>query len=825
MSGTFGPLLRQARRKSGLTQEDLAAASGLSVEGISLLERGVRTRPRGSTVALIVEALDLPAEDASALRIAAVEGDTSTEPEVPIDLKPSQTPSATSRPARELPPLPAHLVGRDADLKRLEALAQGSGPVIALVGLGGVGKSALAISLAHQISHHFPDGVIYLDLRGTDRSERLGPLPALRSMMASIGADPYSLPLDIERASASWRSATAGQRFLLVLDDAADLHQVQPLLPSPGGTVLLTSRRGLAAGHLDMQQHEVTPLSQEDARSLLLELASARSASEARPGEDEESDLHALADRCHGLPLALRMIGARLTSRSHWPARYLLERIDSAGGNLLDFTIGDLSLRQTLVTSVEELDASSDPTDILAYQVFLALGLIPGGPVSLTVIGCLVGLDDLAVDPVVERLVEVRLLEPGSQPGTYVMHNVLRSVAQDLAGGCAAEFVEEVRSRLIALFSGLAWRTRELARPTPVAFAVTELTAPAPPNWSRERCMGELAAHAEIWHAITRSAEGAKPTIRQAVARMTMGLITFFIAEADTAGWPDQLTAALVALADDTQPEAAWLHVDLALALSGNGDQSRATESAAHARGLAQRNGDIQCMCWARIAESLALSRDGNIEQARASLREVRDLAITIGDLRVEAAAWRDLTVLEHGAGQMAAAVEAGEKALRLYLQVGAERGVVMAQINLGVVLRDAEHHELAQPLLQQALTGAREIGDRALTTEALDELGHWHNLRGDCEGAVGLLHEGLDLVDEEGGRQWEARIRVRLACALQELGREDEASAHWAAAADVHLARGELEEAARAANQVAAGGARLRLIPGDVEPGQRSSG
>lgn len=817
MSESFGSLLRQERRRSGLTQEHLAGTTGLSVEGISLLERGIRRQPRPSTVTLLVEALSLSGEAAEAFRVAAAVENTADEADDPDHPTPDSSP--VGRVARELPAAPSRLIGRAQELGAARRLVQEE-RIVALVGLGGVGKSALALTVAHEISDSYADGAVHLDLRGTDRSERLAHLPALRALMASIGEDPDGLPLDVGRAGAAWRSVTSQRRILLVLDDAADLHQIEPLLPSAGSTVLVTARRNIAAGHFDIAQLDVAPLSGQDSRTLLHDLTEHRV---RRPSEQPALDQ--LADRCHGLPLALRMVAARLTSRSHWPADYFVERIDAAGGDLLDFETGTLSLRKTLVTSVEELDASDDPIDREASRTFRALGLIPGGPVSLAVVGSLIDADDREAERIVERLVEVRLLEPGRRPGTYVMHNVMRSVARDLAAQFAGDLTDEVRGRMIGFFNALAWQTRELSRPTPAWIDLAEMTAAVPPGWSRDHCLDEIAAHAEIWQAITRSAAAGSPELRSSVARMSMGLITYFVARADTAGWPDQLTAALEAVGGRDHPEVAWLGQDLALALSGNGEYDRAAETAATALEIAQRLGDVQCMSWAKLTHALALSRGGHPSRARVLLEEVRTLANAVGDARLEAAAWRDMTILNQRVGRLEDAVDTGEKSLRLYQQVGSERGVAMGQINLGTALRDLGRLDLARPLLEDAVASAQAVGDRALTTEALDELGRWHHVYGDCEGAVRLLHKGLDLVDENGGRQWEARIRERLAEALHRLGRDDEATTHWAAAAQVHISRGEWTEAADAATRADPSSPRLRLVPSDAEPAHRSSG
>lgn len=808
MAEEFGPLLRRTRRRSGLTQEDLAGASGLSVEGISLLERGVRRQPRRSTLQLLIQAMDLSEKDAAALRLAAEAEEEGEE----------QAPAQSPR-ARELPAAPSALFGRSADLAELRALvSQNPERPVALTGLGGVGKSALALELAHELADDYPDGLLYMDLRGTDLQERLGRLSALRALMVSLGEDPELLPRDVQRASALWRSATAERRILMLLDDVADLRQAEPLLPAHGSAVIMTSRKDLGAGSVEVAQHHLAPLKRRTARDMLRALATGR-------GPQEGEALDELADRCHGLPLAIRMVGARLTSRSRWPADYFISRIEASGGNLLDLEVGALSLRKTLVTSFEELWDSADPVDAQAAQLFLALGLIPGGPVSLTVAGCLVGVNDQEADHAVERLVEVSLLDAGPRPGTYVMHNLLREVARELAAqNLTAKSADEVRGRLIARFTALAWRTRNIARPTPRSIDLDRLTAACPPGWSEEQCLLEIAQHSKIWQALTKSAATAPEEMRVSVARLTLGLITYFVTQVDAAGWVDQLYGALQAIAEDGCTESPWLRQDLALALSGDGNHDLALEAASTARDEALELGDDQCLGWARMALSLTLSRSGRPGEARREAEAVHELAAAIDDPRLEAASWRDLTILHQDAGRTAEAIHAGKRALQLYEQVGAPRGVVMARINLGVVLRDSDAIDLAGPMLEAAVGGARAADDRSLTTEALDELGQWHALRDNTDIAVSMWRQALPLVDQRGSRQREARIRTRLAEALQRLGHQDEATEQLATAAQVHLSRGEWQEAAEAARQADRRHHRLRLVP-DSPPARRTSG
>jgi transcriptional regulator with XRE-family HTH domain len=233
-AGTFGRLLRRFRASAGLSQEALAARSGLSRDAISMLERGVRSAPRPSTVRLLAGALRLRQLDREALDAVAQESAARRR-------RPAATP-------RELPRPASDFTGRQAELALLEQLlcpSQGGAAACLIEGRGGVGKSALAVHAAHRLAFAFPDGQIHLDLHGTAAGRPpVDPLDALARMLRSLGMDACSIPADLEEASARFRSLVAPRRLLVVLDDAASAEQVRPLLPgSPRCGALITTRR------------------------------------------------------------------------------------------------------------------------------------------------------------------------------------------------------------------------------------------------------------------------------------------------------------------------------------------------------------------------------------------------------------------------------------------------------------------------------------------------------------------------------------------------------------------------------------------------------
>src|ERR1700689_4909394 len=227
----FGRLLRRYRASAGLTQEELAARSGVSVRALSDMERGRTARPFSHSVRLLADALELDEQARARLTAAVHEGtDEAAGP-------------------RQLPlPVP-HFTGRSGELRMLARLvdqAAGSGTVVisAIAGTAGVGKTALAVHWAHQMAEHFPDGQLYVNLRGFDPSGApTAPEEAIRRFLGALGVVPERIPAGLDEQAALYRSLLASRRVLVVLDNAADEQQVRPLLPGGAGNLVVVTSR------------------------------------------------------------------------------------------------------------------------------------------------------------------------------------------------------------------------------------------------------------------------------------------------------------------------------------------------------------------------------------------------------------------------------------------------------------------------------------------------------------------------------------------------------------------------------------------------------
>jgi DNA-binding SARP family transcriptional activator len=353
-------------------------------------------------------------------------------PTIPSGSITLSTPGVT----REQIPMPAQLprdlstfVGRDCELTRLNSLVNANeagpeGPVVtAIVGMAGVGKTTLAVHWAHQIRDQFPDGQVYLNLRGHDPTEdAMDPADALQAVLEAFGVPGRQIPTGLEARAALYRSLLSGQRVLIVLDNAYDAEQVRPLLPgSAGCQVILTSRTLLTSLAAIDGAHllGIEPLSNLDAQALLARrLGAHRIASEAAAVEQ-------IITACAGLPLALSIVAARAVPG--FPLQVVADRLRAARGSLDAFDAGDetANLRSVLASSYRYLSPA-------AARVFRLLPLLPGPDFASCVIAGLAGLPMPEVDSPVGELRRANLIDE-VRPGVFSCHELHRAFAVELS--------------------------------------------------------------------------------------------------------------------------------------------------------------------------------------------------------------------------------------------------------------------------------------------------------------------------------------------------------------------------------------------------------
>jgi tetratricopeptide (TPR) repeat protein len=352
--------------------------------------------------------------------------------------------TGVTRPAQ----LPADLptfTGRRSELAQVLALGATEASartvvISAIGGMAGIGKTTLAVHWAHQVADGFPDGQLYLNLRGFDPSGQvMTPTDALQTMLGALGVDARQIPGALDAQSALYRSRLAGRRMLILLDNARDTHQVRPLLPGGGGClVIVTSRNqltGLVAGDA------AHPLSLG-----LLSPADAVDFLSRRLGADrvaaEPSTIAQLVDLCAGLPLALAIVAARAVTHPSFPLASIANEVADADGSLDAFEgpEADVNARAVFSWSYQALSPA-------AARMFRLLGVHPGPDISGPAAASLVGAARSEARGHLAELTRANLISEHS-PGRYNLHDLLRAYASELAATDGEE-AQAARRRLL----------------------------------------------------------------------------------------------------------------------------------------------------------------------------------------------------------------------------------------------------------------------------------------------------------------------------------------------------------------------------------------
>jgi DNA-binding SARP family transcriptional activator/tetratricopeptide (TPR) repeat protein len=411
----------------------------------------------------------------------------------PAATPPPEEPAKPGQPGqlavpRQLPPEAAGFVGREADLAALDdALGDGTG-VAVLHGSGGVGKTALALRWAHRAAGRFPDGQVYLDLRGFGPDEPTEPAAALEVLLRAVGVPAGRLPAGVDERAALLRTTLAGRRLLLVLDNARDADQVRPLLPGGACAVLVTSRnqlRGLAVRD-GAAARGLRELSTGEAAHLIASVLGADRAA-AEPAAISE-----LAELCGGLPLTLVVAAQQAVRLPDTPLAEVVAEL-RAGSDRLD-------------ALADPYDPATDPRTVFSWsyrrlepapaRAFRLLGLHPGPLVTLGAAAAVLGAEPARARRLLDALVSVHLLEH-DRPDRYRLHDLLGVYAAELA---AAD--EPAAERGAAERRMLDWYLHSLhhARTATFAAAALKLAPAAEPVRPRE--FADLAEATAWYHEL-----------------------------------------------------------------------------------------------------------------------------------------------------------------------------------------------------------------------------------------------------------------------------------------------------------------------------------
>ncbi|ONK10706.1 BTAD domain-containing putative transcriptional regulator [Streptomyces sp. MP131-18] len=324
------------------------------------------------------------------------------------------------------PPGSATFVARALELGCIRGWLGGAlgAPAVCLIdGPGGVGKSTLAVRAAREVEDRYPDGLLYVDLRGADpRNVPLDVAEARRVLLASLGTPVKEVPQDADAADAFYREQLHARRVLILLDNALDAAQVAPLLPTePGCAAVVTSRTALTGLHRGHHLH-LTPLTTEEAVTFL------RSVAGGTGERGTRSEWEELVELCGRLPLALRIVAARMAARPCWRVADFTAVLADERRRMDELTAPDLDLRASLMVSIDQLAASREPEDQRAAAMFPLLGAAAVRSFSAGSVAALVGCSAAEARQALDRLADAQIA--GSpRPGVYALHDLVRAAA------------------------------------------------------------------------------------------------------------------------------------------------------------------------------------------------------------------------------------------------------------------------------------------------------------------------------------------------------------------------------------------------------------
>jgi tetratricopeptide (TPR) repeat protein/transcriptional regulator with XRE-family HTH domain len=725
----FGRLLRHYRIQAGMTHEELADKASVAVRTISDLERGVSLTPRRETVQGLAAALKL-SDSARAGFEAAARG--------------RQGIAADPAASRTLPRDLASFTGRESELQWLltataEAAPAGTVTIYAIAGMAGTGKTALTVHAAHVMAERFPDGQLFVDLRGyTDGLEPLSAEQALSLLLRSLGVPDQLIPEDAEERAAFYRSRLAGTRTLIILDNALDTAQVKPLLPGTAGcVVMVTSRRNLR-GLDDARGLTLDVLPEGDAVTLFRLVAGPERVRADDPALTEIIGL------CGQLPLAIRIVAARLAYRSALSTADLASQLRHEHGRLRPLQDEDRNVAAVFALSYRNLSAAEQ-------HLFRHLGLIPGPDFDIYAAASVAAIDTDEAEQLLDSLIDHNLLAQRSQ-GRYRFHDLVRVYARTLStgpGGAPAAL-----GRLLDYYLYTAQVADQcFERRIPRAARFAEVAAPAggPLLANSQDAQSWLAAElANLDAATTSAANHQQPALAVALC---------------------------AALAQYLRAHGPW---SLALAM-----QQRALDAARQA-------GDQRCEADALGCIGVTQRLTGAYAVAEVSLAGAADRYRACGDSRGQAAALVELAIVQRLTGAHGAAAESLRQALTAYRTDSDRHGQAGALAELGVVQRQTGAFGLAKESLSQALSFYRELGNRYGEAGTLTYLGSVEWSTGAFDEATDTLAGALELYRAMGDQPGEANSLLYLGGVQQEAGRHGDAATELTQALGIYRELGD---------------------------------
>ncbi|WP_433272519.1 AfsR/SARP family transcriptional regulator [Actinosynnema sp. CS-041913] len=649
-----------------------------------------------------------------------------------------------------------------ADFRAAQGAVSGNSPsagatavISAIGGTGGIGKTWLALAWANRWSERFPDGQLFVDLRGfSPAGEPMAPDDAVRGFLDALGVAPDRMPADPNARAARYRSLVADRRMLIVLDNAASADQVVPLLPgSATCTVLVTSRNrltGLVARHGAHPLHLDVLTDVESRQLLVARLGEARVAAE----EPAVAELIAL---CGGFPLALGVVAARAAAEPRLP---------------LADTVGEL--REFGLDALNDTDPTANPSTVLSWslrglsdrqrRVFALLGIAPGPDIDLHAATSLTGLSPRNTRTVLRGLADASLIihTPG---GRYLMHDLVRDYATVIAHENLAEPVRQ--AALERVEDSYRYTAHTAAHHLEPHRPPIRLDPPVPGTHPRplpdyQDALTWLDSHHP--HLLAAQHTAATHRRHHVVWHLAWTLHTYHLRRGhrhdELAVWQAAADAA-DHLPDPTTHT--YTHRLLGRAHAALGRHEQAIGHLNQALVLAEHHNDPTQQALTHFTFTWAWEQRGDYRRALDHARHALDLFRTLNLPVWEAEAFNALGWCAARLGEYDTARDHCQASLALHHRLHDPDGRAGSLDSLGFIEHHTGHHRQAIDHYQQAITLGRTLGDTTRVATTLDRLGHPHTALGRHDQARTAWQEALELYRQHGREADAERVQRQL--------------------------------------------------------------
>jgi len=641
----------------------------------------------------------------------------------------------------QLPPDTGDFTGRDEQVKLLCGLLHAEPPgdrpgavvISAVAGMGGIGKTALAVHVAHQLRGRFPDGQLFANLQGATTPLRSSEV--LARFLRDLGVPDVAIPAGEAERAARFRTLLAGKRVLVALDDARDESQVRPLLPGTAGCGVIVTSRNTLPGLPGSALLDLEVLDQAEGTELFRVIVGPQ-----RAAAEPEATASVLAS-CGGLPLAIRIAASRLASRPGWSIAHLAARLADENARLAELTAGDLAVRASFAVSYDTLPVPATPGDPDPARVFRLLGLSSGRVLSLAAIAALAGGPVAPVAAALDILTDAHLIQSPA-PDRYRLHDLLRSYAAELARQTeTAEELTAAVSRVLRWYSEQAVTAAQVLTPvSKLPITVGYLTDSLPAITDPEQALDWYES--ELANLITAVRQAAARDMHDVAAQIACAMWGFFRRTPYTEDW-------------------------IAVSLIG-------VDSA-------RQIGDDYALGWMLNGLGQAYGLHGNFSESHPALTEALNLRRRTGDKGSEASILNSLACDLFYQERFGEAIEYLWPALAIHTSRGEKPQVGIVLNNIGHALLGLRRPGEALGYLDRALEIRQSTGNRygqGLTESTLGdacrELGRFEDAVEHYEQAKAALEEtARDHADQ-------ADVLYGLGISLDALGRADQAREAW---------------------------------------------